>query len=126
MKYADVAENVGQLLDAMPSQDKFIYELLKNYKNLDYIACWFLKGAQYIQKLNCKCAFVSTNSICQGEQVALLWPHIFKKGLEIGFAHKSFKWSNNVKGSAAVICVIIGLRNIANMRGLVLVFSVVG
>lgn len=86
----------------------------KNYKNLDYIACWFLKAAKYIaQKNNTSFAFVSTNSICQGEQVALLWPFIFKNNLEIYFAHRSFKWTNNAKSKAGVSVVIIGIRNIS-------------
>jgi len=91
-----------------------VFSGIKNYKNLDYIACWFLKAAEYIQNSNTQFAFVSTNSICQGEQVALLWPHIFSKELEIEFAHQSFKWSNNAKGSAGVTCVIIGIRNVTN------------
>ncbi len=89
----------------------FVCEGFRNYKNLDFIACWFIKGADYIKGFNAQFAFVSTNSICQGEQVALLWPYIFDRNLEIGFAHQSFKWTNNAKGNAAVICVIIGLRN---------------
>jgi hypothetical protein len=52
--------------------------------------------------LNAKCAFVATNSICQGQQVPLIWPHIFNKNIEIGFAHQSFKWTNNAKGKAIV------------------------
>lgn len=78
---------------------------------LDYIACWFLKGANFIQNINAEFAFVSTNSICQGEQVAMLWQHIFNKNLEIGFAHTSFKWLNNAKANAAVIVIIVGVRN---------------
>ena len=81
-----------------------------NYKNLDYIASWFYSGAQYIANSKSKCAFVSTNSICQGEQVSLLWNPIFDLGIEIGFAYKSFKWSNNAKNNAAVVCVIVGLQ----------------
>ena len=82
-----------------------------NYKNLDYISCWFVKGGNYIQNANAQFAFVSTNSICQGEQVALLWPYILKRGLEISFAHTSFKWTNNAKSNAGVTCIIIGMRN---------------
>lgn len=82
----------------------------KNYKNLDYIASWFYKGAQYISGYNSKCAFVSTNSICQGDSVALLWPKIFEKNIEIDFAYQSFKWSNNAKYNAGVTVCIIGLR----------------
>lgn len=80
-----------------------------NYKNLDYIACWFYLGTLYIQNSNGRYAFVSTNSICQGDSVALLWPNIFNRGVEIDFAYQSFKWSNNAKHVAAVIVVIIGL-----------------
>jgi len=87
----------------------FVFSGIKNFKNLDYIACWFLKGAAYIQRTNAGYAFVSTNSLCQGEQVALLWPHIFNKELEVSFAHQAFKWTNNAKGNAGVTCVIVGI-----------------
>ena len=83
---------------------------ITNFKNLDYIGGFFLKGANYIRGSSAHLAFVSTNSICQGEQVALLWPDVLRGGLEIGFAHQSFKWTNNAKGNAAVICVIVGIR----------------
>ena len=82
-----------------------------NYKNLDYIASWFYKGACYITDSKSKCAFVSTNSICQGDSVALLWPSVFSKGVEINFAYQSFKWNNNAKANAAVMVVIVGLSN---------------
>lgn len=88
-----------------------VFHGVKNYKNLDYISCWFMKGAGYVSSnQNARLAFVSTNSICQGEQVELLWPHIFGKGLEISFAHRSFKWQNNAKHNAGVTVVITGLR----------------
>lgn len=83
----------------------------KNYKNLDYIASWFYKGAEYISGCNAKSAFVSTNSICQGDSVSLLWPNIFANNIEIDFAHQSFKWSNNAKYNAGVTVCIIGLAN---------------
>lgn len=83
---------------------------IEGYKNLDYIACWWLHGGKYIQGTSAKMAFVTTNSICQGEQVALLWPNIFNLGLEIRFAHKGFKWGNNAKHNAGVTCSIIGLN----------------
>ena len=83
----------------------------KNYKNLDYIASWFYKGAQYISGNNAKCAFVSTNSICQGDSVELLWPNVINLNTEIFFTHQSFKWTNNAKHNAAVIVAIIGLRS---------------
>lgn len=83
----------------------------KDYKSLDYIACWFYKGAEFIRGFNAKCAFVSTNSISQGEQVSLTWPRVLKNDLEICFAHQSFKWQNNAKANAGVTVVIIGLSN---------------
>lgn len=72
---------------------------------LDYVAAWFLKAARYVASGDARIAFVSTNSIVQGEQVAQLWPLIFRVGLEIAFAHRTFVWP----GRAAVHCVIIGL-----------------
>jgi len=88
--------------------------IIKGYKNLDYIACWFYKGAEYIHGINAKYAFVSTNSINQGEQVALLWKETLKDDLEICFAHQSFKWQNNAKSNANVIVVIVGIRNVSS------------
>ena len=91
------------------------FKQLKKYKDLDYIAIWFYKGAKYIAGCpKMSLAFVSTNSICQGQQVALLWPYIFDMGLEIHFAYTSYKWSNNAIGNAGVTVIIIGLRNISN------------
>jgi hypothetical protein len=84
--------------------------LLKKYKDVDYVSAWFLKGSQYARVTSAQAAFVSTNSIAQGEQIAMLWPLVFKEGVEISFAHLSFKWSNSASQNAAVICVIIGLR----------------
>ena len=81
------------------------------YNNLDYISTWFYKGAHYINGTLVKVSFVTTNSICQGEQVALLWPYIFKKNIEIIFAYRSFKWINNAKYNAGVTCVIVGLAS---------------
>ncbi|TPN82922.1 class I SAM-dependent DNA methyltransferase [Aquimarina algicola] len=91
-----------------------VFSRIKNYKKLDYIACWFYKATNYIQDTKAKYAFVTTNSITQGEQVALLWPLILNKEQEINFAHQSFKWTNNAKGNAVVAVVIIGIRNINN------------
>lgn len=93
-----------------------IFKETKNYKNLDYISAWFIKGSEYIVNFNSQFAFVSTNSICQGEQVSLLWPYILSKNLEIGFAYNSFKWENNAKNKAMVSVIIVGIRNI-NSRG---------
>ena len=80
-------------------------------KTVDYIAAWFWKGAKYIKDSKAKYAFVTTNSISQGEQVAMLWKPIFDLGLEIFFARTSFKWSNNAKYNAAVTVAVIGVQN---------------
>lgn len=85
-----------------------------NYRKLDYISCWFYKATHFIKNSNAKYAFVTTNSITQGEQVNLLWPLILQNGQEIDFAYQSFKWTNNAKGNAGVAVVIIGIRNINN------------
>ena len=83
---------------------------LLNYSKLDYISCWFVKGAQYIENSNGKYAFVTTNSITQGEQVSLLWKNLLNK-VTIDFAYKSFMWKNNAKNNAMVAVTIIGLTN---------------
>ncbi len=88
---------------------EYVCGKFQNYKNLDYIANWFYLGTLYIRGTKAKCAFVSTNSICQGDSVALLWPNVFNNGVEINFAYQSFKWSNNAKYNAMVMVVIIGL-----------------
>lgn len=93
---------------------EFIFNEMGNVKRLDYIGCWFKKGTDYIKNSNSKYAFVSTNSICQGEQVSLLWPYVYSKNQEIGFCHTSFKWDNNAKSVAGVTCVIIGVQNCSN------------
>lgn len=81
----------------------------EDFGSLDYIACWFYKGAKYIENSKAECAFVTTNSICQGLQVALLWKRVLQNGVEISFAHTSFKWSNNAKHNAAVTVAIVGI-----------------
>ncbi|MDB2663071.1 N-6 DNA methylase [Paracoccaceae bacterium] len=85
----------------------------KSYKNLDYVACWFLLASQYLTKLD-KAAFVSTNSIHQGEQVGYLWAALDKFNVSIAFAIKNFRWSNNAAAKAAVICSIIGISKNPN------------
>lgn len=83
-----------------------------SFNNLDYIGCWFYLATRYIENSISRFAFVTTNSICQGEQVELLWEHIFTRNVEIFFAYSSFKWSNNAKYNAGVTVAIIGLRTI--------------
>jgi hypothetical protein len=88
-----------------------IFDGLENYKDLDYISCWFISASKYIQNANAKFSFVTTNSISQGIQVGLLWPHIFRLSLNIGFCYTTFKWENNAKANAGVSVVIIGIAN---------------
>jgi hypothetical protein len=79
---------------------------------LDYVTGWYIKAAKYIQNTKIKVAFVSTNSIVQGEQTSILWGQMLNKyKIKIHFAHRTFKWSNEAKGNAAVYCVIVGFAN---------------
>jgi hypothetical protein len=91
-----------------------VFNGINGYNNMDYISCWFFKAKNYIEGFNSKVAFVTTNSITQGEQVALLWPHLISNKIEINFAYHSFKWTNNAKGNAGVTVIILSLRNISN------------
>lgn len=79
-------------------------------KNLNYIALWFVKGADYIEGSRAELAFVTTKTVSQGEHVGLLFPIIFGKELEIGFANPGFQWDNNAKKTADVTVAVIGLR----------------
>ena len=88
---------------------KRIYGESKYGASLDYVTAWYKKSLRYIADNNkIKCAFVSTNSITQGEQVYMLWPDLLADGIHIHFAHRTFQWTNEAKGKAAVHCVIIG------------------
>ncbi|QII82289.1 class I SAM-dependent DNA methyltransferase [Jeotgalibaca arthritidis] len=84
-----------------------------NSKRVDYITGWFYKGTKFIANSSNKLAFVSTNSINQGEQVSYIWPTLLKKS-DISFAYSSFKWGNSAKGNAGVTVVIIGLCDAKN------------
>jgi len=93
-------------------------QIVKQFDNadgsgvLDYVTGWYIKAAKYIQDTKIKVAFVSTNSIVQGEQTSILWGQMFNKyNIKIHFAHRTFKWSNEAKGNAAVFCVIVGFAN---------------
>ena len=103
---------LGARLQSKDQKEDMQYAMQQNlaYNNLDYIATWFYKGSLYIKDSKSKLAFVTTNSICQGEQVALLWKYLQSITIEIYFAYSSFRWSNNAKNNAGVTCTIIGLR----------------
>lgn len=89
---------------------------INSFASLDYIAIWFWKGAKYIEDTKAKLAFVSTNSITQGEQVSVLWPQTMNNKLEIGFAYTSFKWQNSARNNAGVTVIILSLRNISSEK----------
>lgn len=89
---------------------KFVFET--DYKSLDYISAWFFLAVKFIENSKGRYAFVSTNSVCQGEQVSLLWRRLFSFNVEICFAYNSFKWANNAKFNAGVTVIIVGVRNI--------------
>ncbi|MEI6818145.1 MAG: DNA methyltransferase [Verrucomicrobiota bacterium] len=83
----------------------------KSWKSLDYVAGWFMKAADYGSHTPAATAFVSTNSICQGQQVPILWPLVFASGHVIHFAHTSFKWANLASHNAGVTVAIVGISN---------------
>ena len=86
-----------------------IFKDVKGYGNLDYVTCWYKKAADFIKGTKIRCAFVSTNSICQGIAVPPLWNYLFDSGITINFAYRTFKWqSETPTKKAAVHCVIIG------------------
>ena len=89
---------------------------VKSWKSLDYVAGWFIKAADYGLQTKSSAAFVSTNSICQGQQVPILWSAIFATGHEIMFAHTSFKWSNLASYNAGVTVVIVSISNVLNQK----------
>lgn len=94
----------------MKADYPFVFGKRPYSKDLDYIALWFVKGADYIEGTRAELAFVTTNSVSQGEHVGLMFPMIFAKGIEIGYAYTSFKWENNAKRNAGVTVVVISLR----------------
>ena len=81
----------------------------KNVGNMDYVCCWYKKAANLMkQNPSCRAALVSTNSICQGEQVANLWETLFEQGIQINFAHRTFRWDSEASLKAHVHCIIVG------------------
>ena len=95
--------------DSQREDMALVFSDLPGYGVLDYVSCWYWKSAKYIDKTTIRVGFVSTNSIAQGEQVGLLWaPMMHRYRAKIHFTHRTFRWSNEAKGVAAVHCVIIG------------------
>ncbi|MDK2776802.1 MAG: lactate dehydrogenase [Pseudomonadota bacterium] len=92
---------------------------VKSWKSLDYVAGWFMKAADYCARHTASAAFVSTNSICQGQQVPILWPEVFSTGCQIEFAHTSFKWANLAANNAGVTVAIVGISAVvSNIKNL--------
>lgn len=89
--------------------DGIFKPITKKYRKLDYVSAWFLKASDYCRRSNAVSAFVSTNSICQGQQVELLWPLVLNDGIEILFARTSFKWSNLAAHNAGVTVIVVGI-----------------
>lgn len=79
-------------------------------RRMDYVSAWFIKGAEYVARHNAKLGFVSTNSVTQGAHVEMLWPLVLAEGVDISFAHTSFRWTNQARGNAGVTVVVIGLE----------------
>lgn len=89
-----------------------VFGKIKGIGNLDFVAAWFYKASKYIHKSNTEVAFVSTNSITQGEQAFILWDLILTSGIEIRYAYRTFKWNSESNDKAAVHCIIVGFRNV--------------
>ncbi len=105
---------IGSKIMTQPQRDAVVKEFanIQGAGILDYVTAWYIKAAKYIQGTKTKVAFVSTNSIVQGEQTSILWGQMLNTyNIKIHFAHRTFKWSNEAKGNAAVYCVIVGFAN---------------
>lgn len=100
-----------QSLDQKSDLESIFRNITRDWKNFDYVAGWFIKASQHIKETRGAFAFVSTNSICQGQQVPLLWPAIYNSGQKIIFAHTSFKWRNLASSNAGVTVVIVGVSS---------------
>ena len=109
----------ARLMSKEQKDDIFIiFDGVKNNGNLDYVSCWYKKTADYISGTAIRAALVSTNSITQGEQVAILWKKLFEQGVHIDYAYKTFIWNNEApsKGQAHVHCVIVGFSKAPNSK----------
>ena len=96
---------------AQKSDMASVFASISGYGNLDYVACWFKKAADFIADTKTACAFVATNSIGQGIAVPPLWTYLFRRGAVVNFVHQTFKWTSESADIAAVHCVIVGFAN---------------
>ncbi|RZU99722.1 class I SAM-dependent DNA methyltransferase [Spiribacter vilamensis] len=99
----------GKRSEEQLSDMTHVFHNFKKFKELDLSGCWFFKGAHYIKNTDAQLSFVTTNSINQGIQVAILWPPILRFGVKIRFAYQGFKWSNSARDQAGVHVSVIGL-----------------
>lgn len=93
-----------------------LFDGVKNNGNLDYVACWYKKAASMMLNSSIHTALVSTNSITQGEQVAILWKNLFSEGIHIDFAHRTFRWDSEANIKAHVHCIIVGFSYMNNRK----------
>ncbi len=94
-----------------------VFNGVKNAGNIDFCGAWYMKAARFTEGKHTRCALVSTNSICQGEQVANLWKPLHDMGIHIDFAHNTFRWDNEAMDKAHVFCVIVGFsREVSEKR----------
>lgn len=111
----------ARLMGAQQKDDVFtIFADVKNNGNLDYVSCWYKKSADFMKGTNIRTALVSTNSICQGEQVSILWKELFRQGIHIDFAYRTFRWDSEASLKAHVHCVIVGFSIAENDKKRVL------
>ncbi|MDE6796619.1 MAG: N-6 DNA methylase, partial [Ruminococcus sp.] len=105
----------ARLMNSVQKSDLVnIFNGVKNNGNLDYVSCWYKKTSDFMTSTEIKTALVSTNSITQGEQVAILWKNLFEHGVHIDFAHKTFIWDSEATLKAHVHCVIVGFSKAPN------------
>lgn len=94
-----------------------VFHGAKNCGNIDYVAGWYMKASEYIEEYPVRCGYVSTNSICQGEQVANVWSPIYGLDVRIDFAHDTFRWENEAQGQAHVFVIIVGFSKKGPVNG---------
>lgn len=107
----------ARLMSSEQKDDIFtIFDGVKNNGNLDYVSCWYKKSADMMTGTTIRTALVSTNSITQGEQVAILWKNLFEHDVHIDFAHRTFRWDSEARLKAHVHCVIVGFSKAPNTK----------
>ena len=126
--WATVAPNVSYIIgnppfvgarlksDEQARDIQIVFGGWQNLGNLDYVTCWYKRAADFIRGRKIRCAFVSTNSVCQGDSIGALWKNLFADGIHIDFAHRTFKWLSDSENMAHVHCVVVGFSRAANVK----------